>query len=66
MIRSKSIAELYNEEQREQLCKWCRKTGRSDCSRCALAKTVTYENELYNTELTGWRKEHKSTTAECS
>lgn len=25
-----------------------------------------YENELYNEQLKGWRKEHKSTTAECS
>lgn len=40
MIKSNSIAELYNKEQREQLCKWCRETGRSDCSRCALTKTA--------------------------
>lgn len=45
MIRSKSIAELYNEEQREQLCKWCRETGYSDYGCCVLTKTTAYESE---------------------
>lgn len=48
MIKSNSIAELYNKEQREQLCKWCRETGRSDCSRCALPKTAPYKESEAN------------------
>lgn len=54
---------LYNHEMTdEQHIKLLQIVKESDCKIMISA----YENELYNTELIGWRKEHKSTTAECS
>jgi DNA adenine methylase len=54
---------LYNHEMTdEQHMKLLQIVRESDCKIMISA----YENELYNTELIGWRKEHKSTTAECS
>lgn len=54
---------LYNHEMTdEQHAKLLKVVKESDCKIMISA----YENELYNTELIGWRKEHKSTTAECS
>ena len=53
----------YNHEMTdEQHVKLLQIVKESDCKIMISA----YENELYNTELIGWRKEHKSTTAECS
>lgn len=54
---------LYNNEMTdEQHVKLLQIVKESDCKIMISA----YENELYNTELIGWRKEYKSTTAECS
>lgn len=54
---------LYKHEMTdEQHMKLLQIIKESDCKIMVSA----YENRLYNTELTGWRKEHKSTTAECS
>lgn len=54
---------LYKHEMTgEQHMKLLQIIKESDCKIMVSA----YENGLYNTELTGWRKEHKSTTAECS
>ena len=54
---------LYNHEMTdEQHMKLLKIAKESSCKIMISA----YENELYNTELIGWRKEHKSTTVECS
>lgn len=54
---------LYNHEMTdEQHVELLRIVKNSDCKIMISA----YENELYNEQLKGWRKEHKSTTAECS
>lgn len=54
---------LYNHEMTdEQHVKLLQIVKESDCKIMISA----YENELYNEQLKGWRKEHKSTTAECS
>ena len=54
---------LYNHEMTdEQHAELLQIVKESDCKIMISA----YENELYNTELIGWRKKHKSTTAECS
>lgn len=53
----------YNHEMTdEQHIKLLQIVKESDCKIMISA----YENELYNECLKGWRKEHKSTTAECS
>ena len=54
---------LYNHEMTdEQHVELLRIVKNSDCKIMISA----YENELYNEQLKGWRKKHKSTTAECS
>ena len=54
---------LYNHEMTdEQHVELLRVVKESSCKIMISA----YENELYNEQLKGWRKEHKSTTAECS
>lgn len=53
----------YNHEMTdEQHVKLLQIVKESDCKIMISA----YENELYNNTLVDWRKEHKSTTAECS
>lgn len=54
---------LYNHEMTdEQHAELLQIVKESDCKIMISA----YENELYNEQLKGWRKEHKSTTTECS
>lgn len=54
---------LYNHEMtNEQHLKLLQIARESSCK----VMISAYENEMYNTELTGWRKKRKSTTAECS
>ena len=58
-VKKKQYAHEMTDEQHMKLLQIVKE---SDCKIMISA----YENELYNTELMGWRKEHKSTTAECS
>ena len=54
---------LYNHEMtNEQHVKLLKIAKESSCKIMISA----YENEIYNNTLVDWRKEHKSTTAECS
>lgn len=58
-VKKKQYTHEMTDEQHMKLLQIVKE---SDCKIMISA----YENELYNTELIGWRKEHKSTTAECS
>ena len=54
---------LYNHEMTdEQHAELLQTVKESDCKIMISA----YENELYDNVLADWKKEHKSTTAECS
>lgn len=54
---------LYNHEMTdEQHAKLLKVVKESDCKIMISA----YENEIYNNTLVDWRKEYKTTTAECS
>lgn len=58
-VKKKQYTHEMTDEQHMKLLQIVRE---SDCKIMISA----YENELYNEQLKGWRKEHKSTTAECS
>lgn len=45
MIRSKDLAAMYTEEQREGICKWCQKYDYDKCTACALLSVSAYNPE---------------------
>jgi hypothetical protein len=45
LIRSKDLAAMYTEEQREGICKWCRKHDYDKCTACALLSVPAYNPE---------------------
>ena len=54
---------LYNHEMTDEQHMELLKIAKDSSCKIMIS---AYENELYNEWLKGWRKEHKSTTAECS
>lgn len=36
---SNSAAELFTEAQRREICDWCRKEKKENCSKCGILKT---------------------------
>lgn len=45
MIRSKDIAAMYTEEQREGICKWCREHNHDKCTTCTLPTVPAWKVE---------------------
>lgn len=45
MIRSKDIAAMYTEEQREGICKWCREHNYDKCTTCTLPIVPAWKAE---------------------
>lgn len=48
LIRSKDIAAMYTEEQREDICKWCREHNYDKCTTCALPTVPAWKAEEVN------------------
>ena len=48
LIRSKDIAAMYTEEQREGICKWCREYNYDKCTTCALPTVPAWKAEEVN------------------
>lgn len=45
MIKSKDIAALYTAEQREEICRCCRKNNHNNCKDCAIPVTAARKGE---------------------
>lgn len=45
LIRSKDIAAMYTEEQREGICKWCREHNHDKCTTCTLPTVPAWKVE---------------------
>ena len=66
MIKSKDIAALYTAEQREEICRCCRKNNHNNCKDCAIPVTAAHKGEKnvkFNTYIVDNRNDSRRDSA---